>query len=132
MVKKFVEYEAFYYPIRTLIILDDAAGSSLIQKRNSDLIKMIKTSRHLHATFIISVQTTSDSVKDLKRIITDLVIWKNVSNSYMEKVLSDIPLPVIPGVQNTKEYILRLNSQLADKRSRVIINLVSNSISLEN
>ena len=41
-VKKFVEYEAFYVPIRTLIILNNEAGSSLIQKRNSDLIIMIK------------------------------------------------------------------------------------------
>ena len=132
MVKKFVDYEAFFYPIRTLIVIDDAAGSYLIQKRNSDLIKMIKTSRHLHSSFVISVQTIADSMKDLKRIACDIIIWKNVSQSDIEKVLSDIPLPVIPGVSDTKKYIIDLHSKLESKRSKIVINIVNNNVSVEN
>ena len=83
----FVKYQVGeLYPIRTLIVFDDCAASHLISKRNSELIKMIKTARHLHACVILSAQTIVDSLKELKRIATDLVIWKNVSQSDMEKV----------------------------------------------
>ena len=50
----------------------------------------------------------------------------------MEKVLSDIPLPVIPGIANTKEYIMKLHQQLPDKRSKIIINIVNNNVTVEN
>ena len=93
---------------------------------------MIKTARHLHACVILSAQTIVDSLNELKRIATDLVIWKNVSQSDMEKVLSDIPLPVNQGVANTKEYIMKLHQQLPDKRSKIIINIVNNNVTVEN
>ena len=132
MVKKFVEYEAFFYPIRTLIVFDDSASSFLISRRNSDLVKMIKTCRHNHSTVILAAQTITDSLKELKRIACDIVIWKNVSRSDLEKVLSDIPLPVIPGVLDTKRYIIDLHSKLEGKRGQIVINIVNNSVSVEN
>ena len=86
----------------------------------------------VHSCVILSAQTIVDSLKELKRIATDLVIWKNVSQSDMEKVLSDIPLPVIPGIANTKECIMKLHQQLRDKRSKIIINVVNNNVTMEN
>ena len=96
------------------------------------MIKMVKKSRNLHATFIISAQTITDSMKDLKRITTDIVIWKNISNSDIEKVLSDIPLLVIPGVTHTMKYIIDLHCRLESKRSKIIISIVDNNASAEN
>ena len=55
-----------------------------------------------------------------------------MSRSDLEKVLSDIPLPVIPGVSDSKKHIIDLHSKLESKRSKIVINIVNNDVSVEN
>ena len=104
-----------------------------MQKRNSELIKIIKRSRHLHATVKLSAQTISDSMLDLKRIATDIVIFRDVSRSDMDKLLDDIYIPTasIPQGMKPKDYILELQRKLPNKKSKIIIHIANDRIVVE-
>ena len=113
---------------------DDSARSFLISRRNSDLVNMIKTCRHNHSTVILAAQTITDSILDLKRVATDIVIWRNVSHRDLEKLITDVSIPHqdAPAGMTVRQYMLNLHSKLPDKRYKIIIHLVGNRILVEN
>jgi hypothetical protein len=95
----------------------------LIQSHLAPIIKIIKTCRHVHATFILSAQTIKDSIKDLKRVVSDIVLFKNVPVGDVEKVLKDASFPHVPGVKDIRKYVMDLHAKLPHKRSKLIINV---------
>jgi hypothetical protein len=129
---KFMKNQTFEYPSRTLVILDDAAGSALIQNHLAPIVKIIKTCRHVHATFILSAQTVRDSIKDLKRVVSDIVLFKNVPIADVEKVLKEASFPYVPGVKDIKKYVMDLHAALPHKRSKLIINVDGDRITTEH
>jgi KaiC/GvpD/RAD55 family RecA-like ATPase len=129
---KFVKNNTFTYPIRTLVIIDDAAGSSLIQSHLSPIVKLMRVCRHLHVTFILAVQTTKGIIKDLKRDVSDIVLFKRVPEEDIENILKIINLPYIDGVKDVKEHVCKLHSELPNVWSKVIINLDGESVRSEH
>lgn len=123
---KMAKYHQASFPLRTLIIIDDGAGTNLLKQRNTELMKMIKKCRHYHSTVILGIQSATDASKDLKRMTTDVVLWKGVSESDMETFLTHFALPL------KAEEIIKMYQTLKSKYGKIIINTKTNRVVIED
>ena len=73
--KKFQKYQYNRSVVPLLVILDDFAGHALIENKRTPLAKMLTKCRHYNTTFIIAVQTAKYVIKDIRRQMTDGVVW---------------------------------------------------------
>jgi hypothetical protein len=67
------------YPHRLLLILDDYHAHPLLKKKDSPLSRELKKLRHFNINVIISVQTVKSIPKDIKRTLSDLVLFPGIS-----------------------------------------------------
>ena len=67
------------YPSRLLLICEDFASHPLLKRREDPLSRMFKKLRHFNINVIIIVQTTRSIPRDLKRNLSDLVIFPGIS-----------------------------------------------------
>ena len=74
-----VKYNVKSYPQNSLLILDDFAGNALIRRPDTPLCKLLAKTRHFNITAIFAVQTPKFILKNLKRMATDVKIWKGLS-----------------------------------------------------
>jgi hypothetical protein len=65
---KIINYKCNKYPAYLFIALDDAASSELISK-NGDV------TLYMHISCAICVQSVRDSIKELKRLIGDVMLY---------------------------------------------------------
>ena len=77
--EKLLKYNTSRYPANLLLILDDFASNPLLQQKESELNRILTKTRHYNITAIIAVQTVKFVIKNLKRMLTDCVIWKGLS-----------------------------------------------------
>jgi hypothetical protein len=67
------------YPHRLLLILDDYASHPQLKSKDAPLSRMLKKLRHFNISVIICVQTVKSIPKDLKRNMSDLVLFTGIS-----------------------------------------------------
>ena len=113
------------YPSNTLLVLDDFATNPLIKKVDSELIGMLTKTRHYHLTAIIVAQTWRFVQLNLKRLCTDIVIWKGFSMEDFQKMITQTPSS-LDWKELWNEY-----SKLEDKHSKLIIHCNTNQYSFE-
>ena len=77
--EKLLKYNANKYPANLLLVLDDFASNPLLQHKESELNRILTKTRHYNITCIIAVQTIKFIIKNLKRMLTDCVLWKGCS-----------------------------------------------------
>lgn len=77
--EKLLKYNTSRYPANLLLVLDDFASNPLLQQKESELNRILTKTRHYNITAIIAVQTVKFIIKNLKRMLTDCVIWKGLS-----------------------------------------------------
>jgi hypothetical protein len=88
---KIIKYKCNKYPAYLFIALDDAASSALISKHDSSIISLSKVCRHMHISCAICVQSVRDSIKDLKRLIGDVTLYRYITHDDLEKTLEAMP-----------------------------------------
>jgi hypothetical protein len=67
------------YPHRLLLILDDFASHPLLKSKEFPLSRMLKKLRHFNISVIIVVQTVKSIPKDIKRNMSDLIVFPGIS-----------------------------------------------------
>jgi rRNA pseudouridine-1189 N-methylase Emg1 (Nep1/Mra1 family) len=67
------------YPHRLLLILDDFASHPLLKHKENPLSRELKKLRHFNINVIICVQTTKSIPKDIKRNLSDIVLFTGIS-----------------------------------------------------
>ena len=77
--EKLLKYNTSHYPANLLLVLDDFASNPLLQHKESELNRILTKTRHYNITCIIAVQTVKFIIKNLKRMLSDAVIWKGLS-----------------------------------------------------
>ena len=77
--EKLLKYNTSHYPANLLLVLDDFASNPLLQHKESELNRILTKTRHYNITCIIAVQTVKFVIKNLKRMLSDAVIWKGLS-----------------------------------------------------
>jgi len=105
------------YPLPLYIMLDDGSSSDLIAKKDSEIVQLLKHSvRHMHITVGIMTHTITDSIKELRRLISDVVFYKKVHYDDLELALKTIPTGF-----NEKE-IWPIYSRMKGKHSHLIFH----------
>lgn len=117
--QKMMKYNTTKYPLNLLLILDDFAGHPLINKPDNELCRILTKTRHYNITCILAVQSTKFVIKNLKRICTDLILWKGVSWDDFYNLMRELPHNF--DVKRVwEEY-----RKLSDPHSKLVMNLYS-------
>jgi hypothetical protein len=82
---KFHQYGFKTYPSNTLLILDDFVGHPLIKKEESPLARIFTKHRHYNLSVILVCQSWRFINRNLKRLCTDICIWKGFSEEDVKK-----------------------------------------------
>jgi hypothetical protein len=88
---KLAYYQTTDYPFRTLLVLDDFAGSPLLKKVDSPLARILTKTRHYHLTCIIIAQTFRFISLNIRRLATDAIIFSKFSEDDFLKALHQFP-----------------------------------------
>ncbi len=121
---KLAKYQTTVYPYNTLLVLDDAAESTLLRK-GSPLIKLLTKTRHYNLTAIISIQTLRFVHLNAKRLATDVICYAGFSQEDFESLLHQTPNSL--DVKSTTEKYLKLKN-IHDK---FILNITANKYHFE-
>ena len=119
--EKLLKYNASKYPANLLLILDDFASHPLLQHKESELNRLLTKTRHYNITCIIAVQTVKFIIKNLKRMLTDCVLWRGLSYDDWHDLMRELPHS-FNADQLYYEY-----HQLKDPHSRLELHMIANS-----
>ena len=123
--EKLLKYNTSRYPANLLLVLDDFASNPLLQQKESELNRLLTKTRHYNITCIICVQTTKFIIKNLKRLLTDVVLYKGLSEDDWNDLMKELSHSF-----NSKELWQEYH-QLTDIHSKLIMNLTANSYRFE-
>lgn len=123
--QKLAQYQCSEYPYNTLLILDDFAGSPLLTKQHTELIRILTKTRHYNLTCIIAIQTFRSVSKNVKRLATDVVVYAGFSKEDCESILEQTPNNLNKKVV-TSQYL-----NLPNIHDRMILNIAANSMHFE-
>jgi hypothetical protein len=116
---KLAYYKTSDYPFRTLLVLDDFAGSPLLKKVDSPLARILTKTRHYHLTCIIIAQTLRFISLNIRRLATDAVIFSKFSEDDFLKALHQFP-----NNMNYKTAWQQYKS-LTDPHSKLVMNMAA-------
>ena len=89
------EYGWKTYPHRCLLILDDFASHPLLRSKETEMSRLLKKLRHFNINVIICVQTVKSIPKDLKRGLSDLILFPGISEYDFKDLLKEINMNFI-------------------------------------
>ena len=118
--EKLLKYNTSRYPANLLLILDDFASHPLLQQKESELNRLLTKTRHYNITCIIAVQTVKFVIKNLKRMLTDAVIWKGLSRDDWDGFMRELSHSF------NSEILWNEYHQLQDSHSRLELHMIAN------
>jgi hypothetical protein len=123
---KLAKYDTTDYPYRTLLVLDDFAGSPLLKKVDSKLARILTKTRHYNLTCIIIAQTCRFISLNIRRLATDAIIFSKFSEYDFTKILQQFP--------NNLDYkdAYQQYRQLTSPHSRLVMNMTADKYVFEN
>jgi hypothetical protein len=123
---KIIKYKSNKYPAYLFITLDDDASSELISKNDSPIIRLLKVYRYMHISYAICVQSVHDSIKELKRLIDDVTLYRYITHDDLEKTLEAIP------TAHTIEEIEPVYRSLKGKHGKIVIHSLDDSLDIKD
>ena len=123
--EKLAKYQWKTYPHRCLLILDDFANHPLLRSKETEMSRLLKKLRHFNINVIICVQTTKSIPKDIKRTLSDIVLFNGISKDDFYDLIKESPASIFD-VNNLWSIYSKLQSPHATfsihiKARRVII-----------
>lgn len=128
IVNELNRYQTNRYPLNCLVVLDDFANNELLTNRKSKLIPYFTKTRHYNITFIIAVQTVKFIPKNIKRMITDCVIYGGMSEDDFISLMKELAHPW----NNDKLFEEYKNKMSTGEHIKMIMNLSAPSYTYEN
>lgn len=119
--EKLLKYNTTRYPANLLLVLDDFASNPLLQHKESELNRILTKTRHYNITCIIAVQTVKFIIKNLKRMLTDAVIWKGLSQDDWRDFMKETSHSF------NADMLWNQYHQLQDSHSHLELHFVDNS-----
>ena len=99
------------YPHRLLLIVDDFASHPLLKHKEFPLSALLKKFRHFNITVIICVQTTMSIPPDIKRIMSDCILFPVISLNNFKDLIKDSTLSCYDPDELWNEYQKIKNQQ---------------------
>ena len=124
--EKLAKYQWRSYPHRCWLILDDFASHPLIRSKETEMSRLLKKLRHFNINVTICVQTVKSIPKDIKRTLSDIVLFNGISKDDFYDLIKESPASVFDAKKLWQEFS-RLKDPYATftihiKAKRVIIN----------
>ena len=119
---KLVSYGWKTYPHRCLLILDDFASHPLVRTKESEMSRLLKKLRHFNITVNIIVQTTASLSKEIRRILSDVVLFRGVNEDDFKAFFK-----VVPNTYDVKK-LWNLYKSMKNRRDKMILHLSANKI----
>lgn len=108
-IDKLAKYKWKTVPHRCLLILDDFASHPLLKSKESDLSRLMKKLRHFNINIIICVQTVKSIPKDLKRTLSDLILFPGISYDDFMDLMRESPAGMFDRKRLYDEYSKLVN-----------------------
>lgn len=124
--EKLLKYGTDRYPANLLLVLDDFASHPLLQQKESELNRLLTKTRHYNITCIICVQTTRFIIKNLKRMLTDLILYKGLSEDDWINLMRELSHSF------DADQIWEQYHQLKSIHSKLIMHLTTNEYKFES
>ena len=124
---KLDKYKWRTFPHRMLLVLDDFASHPLLRSKENELPRLLKKLRHFNINVICCVQTTRSIPRDLKRILSDIIIFPGISEDDFYDLFKEAPL----GCFNMKECY-NVYKSLTNKHDRMAFHINANRIIVTN
>ena len=121
MAEKLLKYGTDRYPANLLLILDDFASHPLLQQKESELNRILTKTRHYNLTCIIAVQTTKFVIKNLKRMLTDCILWRGLSQDDWINLMRELSHSF------DADILWNQYHQLKDSHSRLELHMIANT-----
>ena len=116
--KELNKYNVNRYPINCLVVLDDFADNQLLTNRKSPLIPFFTKTRHYNITFIIAVQTVKFIPKNVKRMMSDVVLYGLLSEDDFYGLMKELPIG-----WNVDKLFEEYKEKTKEPHTKMIINL---------
>lgn len=113
---KFEKYGNPNYPCNLLLILDDFLGVDLLETKKSPLVKLLTKVRHYNVSVIISQQSTKGIGKTVRRLATDMVLWKGIGEDDFLDLMREISITV------DKHLLWNVYHSFKNKRDKLVIH----------
>jgi len=91
LARKFTKYNWSTYPHRCLLILDDFASHPLLRSKETELSRLLKKLRHFNINVMICVQTTKSLPKDIKRTLSDIILFPGIGEEDFMDLMKESP-----------------------------------------
>jgi hypothetical protein len=92
------------YPHRMLLILDDFASHPLLRSKETEMSRLLKKLRHFNINVIICVQTVKSIPKDIKRGLSDIILFPGISEYDFKDLLKEVNMNFIDHELLWKSY----------------------------
>ena len=89
--EKLVKYQWKTVPHRCLLILDDFASHPLLRSKETEMSRLLKKLRHFNINVIICVQTCKSIPKDIKRILSDIILFPGIGLDDFKDLMKESP-----------------------------------------
>ena len=120
---KIEKYQWRTFPHRCLLVLDDFAAHPLLRSKENELPRLLKKLRHFNINVIICVQTTRSIPRDIKRILSDCILFPGISKDDFYDLMKEGPF----GEFNTDEVYASYKA-LNNKHDRMVFHIAANRI----
>lgn len=120
---KIEKYKWRTFPHRMLLVLDDFASHPLLRSKENELPRLLKKLRHFNINVICCVQTTRSIPRDLKRILSDIIIFPGISQEDFYDLFKEAPLGCFDVNECYKVY-----KSLSNKHDRMSFHINANRI----
>lgn len=125
--EKLIKYDWSTYPHRCLLVLDDFANHPLLRSKESEMCRLLKKLRHFNINVIICVQTVKSIPKDIKRTLSDIILFPGIGEDDFMELMKESPAGMFDKKKLWGEY-KRVNDPQAMfaihiKAQKIIITL---------
>lgn len=122
---KIEKYQWRTFPHRCLLVLDDFASHPLLRNKENELPRLLKKLRHFNINVIICVQTTRSIPRDIKRILSDCIVFPGISKDDFTDLMIEGPFGNFDTDECYKTY-----KSLSNKHDRMVFHIAANKIVL--
>ena len=108
---KLIKYNWATYPHRCLLVLDDFANHPLLRHKENEMCRLLKKLRHFNINVIICVQTVKSIPKDIKRTLSDIILFSGIGEDDFMDLIKESPASMFDKKQLWNEYRKLTNLQ---------------------
>lgn len=123
VIDKLVKYEWKTYPHRCLLVLDDFANHPLIRSKETEMCRLLKKLRHFNINVIICVQTVKSIPKDVKRTLSDIILFPGIGEDDFMDLMKESPAGMFDRNKLWEEY-----KQIKDPQAMFTIYIKANKV----